>query len=125
MLDPLYRPGMERLIDDYLAQNPTRNRALDLLPAMAYADPARVLARVGRPDLVKPRPAYHYRLPNSLVGDPVWTIAAEWNRWVQVERLAADGPRLAGMTEAWFAQMNRPLGSWSDAWAQESERWLG
>ena len=39
--------------------------------------------------LVKPRPAFHYRLPNCMVDEPHWTVAREWNTWVAVERLAA------------------------------------
>jgi hypothetical protein len=85
-----------RLIDDYLEYNPTRNRPLDLLPLLACLDKDRVLARLAEKDLrlVKPRPAFHYRLPNCQVDEPGWTVAGEWNRWVEVERLANDPERI-------------------------------
>lgn len=88
-----------RLIDDYLEFNPTRNRPLDLLPLLACLDAERVRARVAEKDLrlVKPRPAFHYRLPSCQVDEPDWTVAREWNTWVEVERLANDPERLARM----------------------------
>ena len=88
VLDPTYPADAGRLIDDYVAHNPTRNRPLDVLPVLAYLDEGRVMDRVKDPHLVKPRPAFHYRLPNCMVDEPDWTLAREWNNWVEVERLA-------------------------------------
>jgi hypothetical protein len=90
LLDPDYPADTGRLIDDYVAHNPTRNRPLDVLPVLAHLDADRVMARVQDPHLVKPRPAFHYRLPNCMVDEPHWTLAREWNDWVEVERLATD-----------------------------------
>lgn len=95
VLDPRYAPDFATLLGDYLDENPTRNRALDMLPFFAYVDEATVKARCKEPDQVKPRPTFHYRLPNCCIDDPTWTFALEWNRWVEVERLAADPERLA------------------------------
>jgi hypothetical protein len=89
-----YAPDVGTLIDDYLAYNPTRNRALDCLPLFAHLDPARVRACLDDPR-IKPRPAFHYRLPNSRVGEPGWVITDEWARWKRVERLANDADALA------------------------------
>lgn len=88
VLDPSYGPSLDRFIDDYLDANPTRNRALDLLPMFAHLDEGRVLARAEEPLLIKPRPALHYRLPSCRLDDRSWSIALEWNRWLQVERRA-------------------------------------
>ncbi|MPT22106.1 MAG: hypothetical protein E2577_03295, partial [Starkeya sp.] len=44
---------------------------------------------------VKPRAVLHYRLPLAYVGRPGWSLAADWNRWVGVEALAANPGRLA------------------------------
>jgi hypothetical protein len=98
VLDPNYPATPQRLIDDYLAHNPTRNRPLDLVPLLAHLDADRVAHRVQERHLVKPRPAFHYRLPNCMIDEPDWTIAREWNTWVEVERLAHDRPRLAEMS---------------------------
>ncbi len=87
-LDPSYRPTMTEFIDDYLEHNPTRNRALDMLPVLAHVDEDRVMARAKEPELIKPRPALHYRLPSCRLDDNTWSMATEWNRWVEVERRA-------------------------------------
>ncbi|WP_218823527.1 amidoligase family protein [Inquilinus limosus] len=97
---PGYRPDQAGLIDDYLAANPTRDRGLDLLPLLLSLDPERVRARLPY-EKIAPRPVFHYRLPQAHPGDPGWSVAPDWNRWVAVERLAADGERLAAAARAW------------------------
>jgi Putative amidoligase enzyme len=94
LLTPGYAPDLDTLIGDYLAANPTRNRPLDMLPAFAMLRKELVLSIAKEHDQVKPRPTFHYRLPNCLIDDPSWSFALEWNRWVEVERLAADPRRL-------------------------------
>src|SRR4051812_13187905 len=102
ILRPDYPRRRERLIDDYLAHNPTRNRPLDMTPVLAWLDRERVARAVQQTHLVKPRPAFHYRLPNCMVDEPDWTVAREWNTWVAVERLAVDRERLAEMSRAYL-----------------------
>lgn len=94
ILAPGYAPDLDTLIGDYLEHNPTRNRPLDMLPAFASLQKDRVLAAAKEHDQVKARPTFHYRLPNCLVDDASWSFALEWNRWVEVERLAEDPGRL-------------------------------
>ncbi|WP_238578863.1 amidoligase family protein [Inquilinus limosus] len=103
MAAPGYRPDRAGLIDDYLAANPTRDRGLDLLPLLLSLDPERVRARLPY-EKIAPRPVFHYRLPQAHPGEPGWSIAQDWNCWVEVERLAADGDRLAAAAEAWRAR---------------------
>lgn len=103
VLSPTYAPTRARLIDDYLEHNPTRNRPLDMLPAFAFLDENRVAEGVERPDLVKSRPTFHYRLPNCLIDEPDWSIGREWDYWVAVEELAADRLALARAITAWRA----------------------
>lgn len=90
--------SLDRLIDDYLASNPTRNRALDLLPLFAHLKPEK-LAGLDQDilDQVKPRPTFHFRLPNCDIDNAEWTIAREWNYWIEVEQLAEDADKLAAM----------------------------
>ena len=90
LLAPEYAPDIETLIDDFLAYTPTRNRPLDMLPLFAHIDKDRVMAAPVERDLIKPRPAFHYRLPNCLIDEPEWSLALAWNDWIEVERLAAD-----------------------------------
>ncbi len=101
-LDPAYAPDLCGLIDGYLADNPTRDRELDALPLLAWLDEARVRAVLPR-EKIKPRPAWHYRLPNSEVGATGWGPGREWARWVLVERLAADPVRLRAASLAWLS----------------------
>jgi hypothetical protein len=89
-----YRPGIRRLIDDYLKFTPTRNRPLDMLPLFAQIDRKRVMAADVETELIKPRPAFHYRLPNCLIDEADWSLAKPLNDWVEVERLAADSSAL-------------------------------
>lgn len=121
VLDPRYAPDIDTLIDDYLELNPTRNRALDMLPAFAMIDEAKVLSRAKEGDQVKKRPTFHYRLPNCLVDDPRWTFATEWNRWIEIERLAEDRERLRHVS----SQVKETLGESTDRAAilDRAKRW--
>jgi hypothetical protein len=97
VLSPNYWPDITIFIDDYLAANPTRRRALDLLPCLAHLDEARVRAVVPHEKIGR-REVLHYRLPQAHVGEPGWSIAADWNRWIEVEQLASDRPRLLALS---------------------------
>jgi hypothetical protein len=89
-LQEKYQPDLGRFIDDYLTYNPTRNRRLDLLPLLTYLDSSRVTRKLaaGVIEKTNPRPTYHFRLPNSHVGDPDWRFADSWELWLGVEHLA-------------------------------------
>jgi len=93
VLAPDYWPDLPMLADDYLAANPTRRRGLDLLPLLLEMLGARIAGRIV--DKVKPRAVLHYRLPVAYAGQPGWSLAGDWDGWIEVERLAADGERLA------------------------------
>jgi len=100
-----YSPGdVADLIDDYLDFTPTRNRPLDLLPLFAWMDRERVMAAPVERHLIKPRPTWHYRLPNCLIDDPDWSLAAPWQEWVGIETLAADPDALARRARDRFAE---------------------
>jgi hypothetical protein len=88
VLDPAYWPDLATFTDDYLAANPTRKRALDLLPVLAHLDGDRVRCVLPR-EKIAPRPVFHYRLPCAHVGRPGWSIMPDWRRWLDVEELAA------------------------------------
>lgn len=111
-----YAPDMAGLIDDYLRDNPTRNRPLDMLPLFTHVDRARVMAAPVERHLVKPRPAFHYRLPNCQIDEPDWSLALPWNDWVAVERLADDRERLAALSEEVLASPGHALGRIGDRW---------
>jgi hypothetical protein len=93
VLDPDYWPNLPKLTDDYLAANPTRKRALDLLPLLAHFDEERVRSVLPH-EKIGSRPVFHYRLPHAHLSDPAWSIMPDWERWLLVERLASDLEKL-------------------------------
>lgn len=124
MLDPGYQPPLGVLIDDYLDANPTRNRALDLLPLFLHLDEARVRRATGDPR-IKPRPAFHYRLPDCEIDRPDWGLHSAWNDWIEVERLAADHDRLVACVARYRVVVDSALERWLGDWPDEVEReWL-
>ena len=94
VLDPDYWPDLTNLTADYLAANPTRKRALDLLPLLAYLDEERVRSVLPH-EKIGPRPVFHYRLPQAHLSDPAWSIMPDWERWLRVERLATNPEQLS------------------------------
>lgn len=88
VLDPQYSPDLGTFIEDYLADNPTRNRPLDLLPILAWLNENKIREKLPEEKISK-RPTLHYRLPDCRIDEPEWTVTAEWNRWARVEHLAA------------------------------------
>ncbi len=116
-------PNMEELIADYLADNASRNRALDLLPLLAEIAPDQVAAAVDDPRL-KARPAFHYRLPDCHIEKPEWSLAVPWNTWWVVEQLAEKTDALDSLGQK-FLQMERPfLGVSRADWTGLIDQWL-
>lgn len=84
----------------YLHHTPTRNRGLDMLPIFAHFWPERIAQAIS--DKTSARPTFHFRLPDCLIDDPDWSIAQEWQRWVLVERVAADAALLERLSREWL-----------------------
>jgi hypothetical protein len=124
ILQPDYQPDRNGLIDDYLAYNPTRNRPLDLLPLFAEIDRERVLAAPVEHELIKPRPALHYRLPNCEIDNPDWTLAHPFNDWVKVEQLAADPDLLETAKRQYLQRPGQALGQFRDQWTRWIRDWF-
>lgn len=112
LVSPDYWPDLPTFVDDYLAHNPTRNRDLDLLPLLLHLDPDRVRAALPN-EKINGRPTFHYRLPDARVSDPGWSIAPDWNRWVAVERLAANRGRVDAVGASYLAFVGEEK-SWAD-----------
>ena len=117
IFSPAYSPDTEALIDDYMDDVGSRNHALDMLPLFAYMDEERVMAKAREPDLIKPRPAFHYRLANSQVDQPQWNVAGGWIYWVEVEKLAHNEEALQGLCHDYLvknpASVFRSDASWA------------
>jgi hypothetical protein len=118
-----YEPELEQLIDDYHRYNPDRNRPLDMYPLFAALRPEQIngYSDVGK---VKPRPTFHYRLPNSSVSEPGWTLAQEWNHWVVLEELANDPDRIAYMSVEYLHLRRDMLVGFESKWAKCTAQWL-
>jgi hypothetical protein len=114
---------LDQVFDDYLEHNPSRNRALDLLPMLAEIDEARVRSVIDDPR-IKARPAFHYRLPDCHIEREGWSLRQPWASWLTVERLAARGDDLDALARS-FVDAERPLiGVNRGDWVKTMDRWL-
>lgn len=121
VLDPGYQPTLRELIDDYLEYNPTRNRELDMFPVFLHLRPNHP-SPLFADALVKPRPTFHYRLPNAQLSIPEWGVTTEWNRWLEVERLAANPEQLDARSRDYLAHYaHSPVTRWLD----KLRGWMG
>lgn len=124
VLAPNYAPDIRQLIEDYIAYNPTRDRALDMLAIFAYFEPELVRHK-SRDPLVHPYPSFHFRMPNCRIDEPGWDIAAEWKYWVYVEELAEDNRKRRQMAVHYLLDQERLLSPVHNRWSEETEQWLG
>ncbi len=117
------QPDMEMIFNDYLEYNPSRNRALDLLPLLAEIDEDRVRSRV-EDTKINARPTFHYRLPNCNIEHPDWSLMFAWNTWWVVEQLAARPDLLDELSSA-FLNAGQPLfGVSRKQWTEYIDQWL-
>lgn len=120
VVDPSYWPDRAQFLDDYVRFNPTRNRELDLLPLFTWWDEDRIRNTV-MDSRVKPRPAFHYRLPDANINQSDWGLILEWNRWCAVERLAERRDLLDRMGTAYHQNQSRLI---PENWAIRASEWL-
>lgn len=122
ILNPGYAPSLAELTGDYMRFNPTRNRELDLLPLFAHLDEKRVRT-VMKDSLIKARPTFHYRLPDSHLGQSQTPVTDEWRRWLAVEYLAADEDLTASLSARYLARPYSPE-DWAEETAETAARLL-
>ncbi|TPE43106.1 amidoligase [Pontibacter mangrovi] len=123
VLQPAYTPTLREMVQDYHAYNPDRNRPLDFYPLFAALDEEalRPYSNLGK---VKARKTFHYRLPNSSVAQPGWTLAEEWNNWVTIEELAHDSEKVARLSQEYLQLKRDTLVGFEGRWAKRTEQWL-
>lgn len=95
------------VISDYLRWNPTRNRALDMMPMFKHLSETQVTRAVKDPR-INARPALHYRMPNCEIEQTDWSLTGVWNIWSVVEALADDDverANLAGQFQDYHAKL--------------------
>ncbi len=112
-----YAPDGPQLVQDYYADNPDRNRPLDLYPLLAHRWPDEVAALedIGK---LSARPTYHYRLPNCDIDRADWSLIEEWNRWVTIERLAQQPDHLRDLMAQYLQQQQDTLFNFGEQWAK-------
>lgn len=123
LLEDDYAPDVEQLMRDYLKYNPTRNKALDLLPLFAHLD-SRLLAEFVEDERIKSRPTLHYRLPDCDIDNPQWHFSTVWNDWVVLEQLANNAAELAGLREAFRNSRKLSLRNLTQSWPDTCNQWL-
>lgn len=123
ILAPSYHPDLDTLIEDYHRHNPDRNRPLDLYPLFAALREEKInqYTHLGK---VKARKTFHYRLPNSFISRPGWSLAQEWNNWVVIEELANDPDRIARMSQEYLALKKDTIIGFESKWTKQTGRWL-
>jgi hypothetical protein len=117
------QPSMEQIFADYLMYNPSRNRALDLLPMLAYMDRDAVHQAVDDPK-IQARPTFHYRLPNCNIDRENWSLADAWNKWWVVEQLACRPKDLDKLSLDFLIAERPVIGINRGEWVEHIDRWL-
>lgn len=118
-----YAPDQQQMMVDYLESNPTRNRALDLLPLFAHLDKPLLDQYVDDPR-IKSRPTLHYRLPDCDIDNPEWHFSSVWNDWVVVEQLANHAEDLAELRALFRDSRKINLRNLTRNWQETSANWL-
>lgn len=116
ILDPSYDPDQRQFISDYVEFSPTRNRPIDMMPifGMLHEDLIKPVMEGEKND---PRPTFHYRLPNSRIDDPDWRFENEWNRWLEVEKLAGDKEMLNKLSRLYLTRKEKTVVAFRKEWA--------
>lgn len=118
---PATLEGLARL---YARHTQSRNHGLDLLPLLHDAEPDAYDASFPRAHAIGGRPAYHFRLPDSRIDEPGWSLTEPWADWLAIERVADDPAMAEALCAAWRGHRATTLASRSD-WAQQVGSILG
>jgi hypothetical protein len=114
---------MEQLMRDYLHYNPTRNKALDLLPLFAHLN-SDLLAEYVEDERIKSRPTLHYRLPDCDIDNPDWHFSTVWNDWVVLEQLVANADDLSELVTEFRNSRKLSFHNLTHSWIDTSDQWL-
>lgn len=118
-----YEPDQRQLMEDYLRTNPTRNRALDLLPLFSYLDDE-LLRKHVEDRRIKSRPTLHYRLPDCDIDNPEWHFSTVWNDWVVLEQLVANAADLKELAGLYRESRKLSFHNLTSSWTNNCHRWL-
>ncbi|MGR3512015.1 MAG: amidoligase family protein [Paracoccaceae bacterium] len=94
----------------------SRNHGLDLLPIFKAADEQAFEQLFPDQETIKGRPAFHFRLPDSRIDEPAWSLRQEYVNWCRIERFAEDPDRLDQLAKA-FLKRNEVSSANREDWA--------
>lgn len=123
ILNPDYDPDLNRLIRDYHKHNPSRNRALDMLPLFSFINETLVRELYGDEEKINKRPTFHYRLPNCEIDQKEWSLSKEWQRWLMVEKIAEDNNLLNDLIKKWKKYQEKLIAT-DLGWTHELKEWM-
>ncbi len=118
-----YQPDMVTLMEDYLQHNPTRNRALDLLPLFSHINDDLLRQHV-KDARIKARPTLHYRLPDCDLDNPDWHFSTVWNDWVVLEEVADNAADLEELVMLFRDSRKFSFRNLTRSWKDQCHRWL-
>jgi len=113
----------DELMRDYLDFNPTRNRALDMLPIFSTIDEAFVQDTLDDPR-IQARPAFHYRMPNCHIERPSWYFETDWRIWCLIERIANDAEALSVLVNEYRGRLRADQFATDSNWAEFVKQWI-
>ncbi|CUH75652.1 amidoligase family protein [Tropicibacter naphthalenivorans] len=93
----------------YAQHTTSRNHGLDLLPLFKHVDEDLYLSIYDNKDKTAARPTFHFRLPDSRIDEPDWSLHQAWDMWRLVEDVAAEMGLLGTLGTAWLDTMGSPL----------------
>lgn len=123
ILNPDYHPSQTEFIKDYFRFGNSRNRPLDMQPLFMHLD-RQLTSKLVQDTLTSSRPTFHYRLPNCSPDDESWTLAAEWNRWILVEKLAEFEDLLKICCETYLEMKEETVILFEAKWLEFINRWI-
>ena len=117
ILPPSYDPDRDQFIRDYLDDNATRNRPVDMMPIFGMLN-QELIRPAMEGEKNDPRPTFHYRLPNSRIDDPDWRFEDEWDHWMAIEKLVANEEMLDKLSRLYLLRKEQTVISFRKEWAQ-------
>jgi len=123
LLSDDYEPDQRQMMEDYLHTNPTRNRALDLLPLFSHLDDELLREHV-EDSRIKSRPTLHYRLPDCDIDNPEWHFSTVWNDWIVLEQIVANAADLKELTGLYRDSRKLSFHNLTSSWTESCHRWL-
>lgn len=107
--------SVEQIMRDYLNHNPSRNRALDMLPMFRFLDEAFIKQQLPH-EKINARPTLHYRLANCEIEKSSWQLSQSWNVFSVVDYLANSPKELAAIKQQYIKYQQQLISLTEEPW---------